>query len=78
MKNNYDTNLIKMGLKIQYYRKLKGLSQEQLSEKVGISLGFLAQIEAPNIVCGVSLKTLFEIGDALGVAPHKFINFEDE
>lgn len=65
-----------MGLKISYYRKLKGLSQEQLAEKLGINASFLGAVEAPNVSRTVSLDTLFDIADILEISPHKFIMFE--
>lgn len=33
MKNDYTEEYKKIGLKIAYYRKLKGLTQEELAEK---------------------------------------------
>lgn len=65
-----------LGLKISYYRKLKGLSQEQLAEKLGINASFLGAVEAPNVSRTVSLDTLFDIADILEISPHKFIMFE--
>ena len=35
--SQYKMNLIKIGLKIAYYRKLQGMTQEELAEKVGVS-----------------------------------------
>ena len=32
---------IAIGIRISYFRKLRGLSQEQLAERAGISPGFL-------------------------------------
>lgn len=34
-------------LHLAYYRKARGLTQEQLAEKAGISPGYLAHLEAP-------------------------------
>lgn len=39
-----DRRYVQIGLKIAYYRKLNGLTQEQLAEKVGISSGYLSQV----------------------------------
>lgn len=36
---------IEIGLKIAYYRKKNGMTQEQLAERVGISPGYLSQVE---------------------------------
>ena len=36
MKSEYAGNYRQLGLKISYYRKLRGLTQEQLAEKPGV------------------------------------------
>ena len=64
----YRDEVIALGLKIGYIRRKRGMTQEQLAEKAGMSIGFLSQIEAPNMAVGVSLTTLFSIADALGVS----------
>ena len=51
------------------------MTQEQLAEKAGISSGFLSQVEAPNMVMGISLATLFALADALEVPPSKLLEF---
>ncbi|MEG1500529.1 MAG: helix-turn-helix transcriptional regulator [Clostridiales bacterium] len=68
---------IQIGLKIAYYRKMNGFTQEQLAEKIGRSPGYLSQVETPNFVQPVSLSTLFSIADALHIAPTKFLEFEE-
>ena len=62
-----------MGLKIAYYRKKAGYTQEVLAEKIGKSVNFLSQIEGTEIVRGVSLETLFKIADVLGIPPAKLL-----
>ncbi len=37
MQTKYEQEYIKFGLKVQYYRKLRGMTQEAFAEKVGIS-----------------------------------------
>ena len=68
---------IRMGLKISYYRKLKGLTQEQLAEQVGKSLAFIGAVEAPNIVRPVSMDTLFDIADVLDIPAYRFLHFDE-
>ena len=63
----------RLGLKIAYYRKLKGLTQEQLAEDVKKSVAFIGAVEAPNVYRTVSLDTLFDIAKALDVPPYKFL-----
>lgn len=62
-----------MGLKIAYYRKKAGYTQEVLAEKIGKSVNFLSQIEGTGIVRGISLETLFKIADVLSIPPAKLL-----
>ena len=39
---------IQLGIAIASLRKLRGMSQEQLAEKAGVSRSLLSIIEAPN------------------------------
>lgn len=77
MKIEYESEYLQLGLKIAYYRKLRGLTQEQLAERVGKTAAFISHIEAPNISKGVSLDTLFDISSVLDVPVYKFLIFED-
>lgn len=77
MKKEYFDQYRKIGLKISYYRKLKGMTQEQLAEKINKNLAFIGAVEAPNINRTVSLDTLFDIAKVLNVPPHKFL-IDDE
>lgn len=76
MQTEYPEKYITMGLKIAYYRKKAGYTQETFAEKVGISLNFVGQIEGPGTVCGVSLETLFKIADVLNISPSKLLEEE--
>ena len=73
MKTDYPERYITLGLKIAYYRKKRGYTQENLAEKVGISLNFLAHVEGTGTIRGISLETLFKIADVLQVAPSKLL-----
>ena len=66
-----------LGLKIAYYRKLRGMTQEQFAEAIGRSVSFVSQIEANNAaeVKGVSLETLFLMSEKLGISMARL--FED-
>jgi len=74
--NKYKDEFISIGLKIGYLRRQKAMTQEQLAEKAGLSVGFLSQIEAPNMAVAISLTTLFSIAEALQVQPAKLLEFE--
>lgn len=67
-----------LGLKISYYRKLRGLTQEQLAEELGLSPAFIGHVEAPNIDKAISLDTLFDIADVLNVPVHRFLLLDED
>lgn len=74
MNAKYNDKYRLMGLRIALYRKLAGYTQESFAEMVGISLNYLSQIEAPNIVRRISLDTLFKIADTLDVPIGKLLD----
>lgn len=78
MKFEHRDKYIKLGLKISYYRKLKGYTQEQLAEGVGLSTAFIGMIEAPNISKAISMDALFDISDFLEIPPKRFLDFEED
>ena len=57
----------KIGAKIVYYRKIRGLTQEELAELVGISPQYLSRIENGNYHKSVSLSILMKIAEKLNV-----------
>jgi transcriptional regulator with XRE-family HTH domain len=67
-----------LGLKISYYRKLKGYTQEQLAEMIDKNVTFLGSVEAPNINRTISLDTLLDIADALDVPAYRFLYFDED
>ena len=77
MKEAHTGKYLQLGLKISYYRKLRGLTQEQLAEQVGLTPAFIGHVEAPNINKAISLDTLFDIAAALDIPAYKFLSFDD-
>ena len=73
MLTEYPERYRTLGLKIAYYRKKSGDTQDVFAEKVGISTNFLAQVEGTGTTRGVSLETLFKIADVLQIAPSKLL-----
>lgn len=65
-----------IGLKVAYYRKLRGLTQEMLADQMGVDTSFIGQIEAPNIYKAISMDTLFRISKALDTEPYRFLKFD--
>lgn len=65
---------VELGLTISSLRKLRGLTQEQLAEKAGISRSHLSAIEAPNVIRPFSVEILYNIADALEVRAGDILN----
>ncbi len=66
--------LIQLGIAVAMMRRLKGLSQEALAEKAGISRTLLSNIEAPGMAYSFSMDVFFNLADALEVDPADLIN----
>ena len=71
METQYREQYIRFGLKVQYYRKIQGLTQEAFADKIGKSWSFVAKIESPTQAFGVSMETMFKIAEALKVLVSK-------
>lgn len=65
---------IQLGIAIAALRKLRGLSQENLAEKAGVSRSLISVIEAPGIAYDFSLEVFFNIADVLEIDPADLIN----
>ena len=65
---------IQLGIAISVLRKMRGLSQEALAEKAGISRSLISTIEAPGIAHSFSLEVFYNIADALEIDPADLIN----
>ena len=73
MKKEYSNEYRRLGLRISYYRRLRGLTQEQLAEKLDKNVSYIGSVEAPNIDRAISLDTLFDIAAVLDVPAYKFL-----
>ena len=67
------SRMMRLALKISYYRKSAGLSAESLAEKSDLSVSTIWQLESPTNPKLVSLKTLWRISDVLGVHVTKLL-----
>ena len=75
MKEKYSREYKEIGLKIAYYRKLKGYSQMQFAEMIDVSRTHLSNIEAPNKPTSISLDLLFKISEILDIDIKNFFEF---
>ncbi len=69
MQNKYHKDYKNLGINIAYYRKLRGISQEKLSEMVNISRTHMSRIETAD--CAVSLDVVFALAEALQIEQYK-------
>ena len=63
--DNYYFNLIRYNIKKQ--REKAGLTQQQLADKVGITMNYLAKIESRKMQRGFTITILGRIADALNI-----------
>ena len=73
MNTEFPEKYITLGLKISYYRRKAGFTQEYFAELIGKSVSFLGQVEGTGIVRGISLETLFKIAKVLNIPPSKLL-----
>lgn len=66
----------KAGQRIQSQRKFLGLTQEIVSEKVGITPSFFSQIESGNRKAGI--KTFVGISKTLGISLDYILDIETD
>lgn len=73
MRTEYAGKYITLGLKIAYFRKKAGFTQEVFAEKIGKSVNYISQIEGTGTVRGVSLETLFKMAEVLEIPAAKLL-----
>ena len=62
----------KIGMRVRFFRRRKGLSQEQLAELVDISVPHMSHIETGNTK--LSLPVFVALADALGVRADELLH----
>ena len=70
---NYDKRYIEIGYNIQYFRKHKGLTQEQLAEALGISVAAVSKWERG--VTTPELGYIIEMADLFGVSVDALLGY---
>ena len=73
MKTEFPDKYITLGLKIAYYRRKAGFTQERFAELIEKSVSFVGQVEGTGTIRGVSLETLFKMAKVLDVSPAKLL-----
>lgn len=68
---------IDVGLLIKEKRLGQGLTQAQLSERLGVSVGTIANWERGN-VSKIKRKTIWDLSDILKISPFSLLGFSDD
>ena len=63
--DNYYYNLIRQNIK--KYREKANLTQQQLADKAGVSMNYIAKIESKKMQRGFTITFLGRIADALEI-----------
>lgn len=70
---SFNQNIIEVVAKnVRKYRKIVGITQEQLAIDIGVSNDFLRRFESTFGKEGMALNTLYKISVVLGVSMEKF------
>ena len=64
-----------IGFKIQFFRKQRGLSQNELAEKADLSYTTISHLESTSVY-GLSVVALYRIAKALDVDPNQLLVFK--
>ncbi len=78
--NKYEVNIYEQISKnIKKYRKMTGITQAVLAERVGVSHEFIRRIESKKGVKSFSIDTIWKISLALNIEPGKLfeINMDE-
>ncbi len=78
--NKYEVNIYEQISKnIKKYRKIAGITQAVLAERVGVSHEFIRRIESKKGVKTFSVDTIWKISLALNIEPGKLfeINMDE-
>ena len=71
MQTEFPERYITLGLKIAYYRKKAGLTQEVLADRIGKSIKLVGQVEGTGTDSGATLETLFKHAQGQNIRPSK-------
>ncbi len=75
--NKYEVNIYEqIARNIKKYRKLAGITQAVLAERVGVSHEFIRRIESKKGVKTFSVDTIWKISLAVNVDPGKLFEID--
>jgi DNA-binding XRE family transcriptional regulator len=74
LKKNKAIDNVLLGKKIKQVRKIRGLSQQSLSDLIGLSRTMVVHIEKGHN--SISLNTFLNICYALNISPNRLLEYE--
>lgn len=74
--DNYYFDIIRYN--IRKYREAANLTQQQLADKAGLTMNYIAKIESKKMQRGFTIVVLGRIADALGISPKLLFDEVDE
>lgn len=69
-----DDRLLQLGQKIQYERKKRGFSQEELEEISNVSRRTISEIERGNV--DIRYTNLYQLAEAFDMSISELLNFK--
>lgn len=69
MSSKHHDTYVRIGLNILYYRKQKGMTQQELADRCSYSKNHIQKVETAT--ASPSIEALLDIADALDIAPSK-------
>ncbi len=73
--NEENDFLRNIGFRVQFFRKMRGLSQEELAERCGLSYSTISHIESTSSY-PFSMVALYRIARALDIEPYQLLKFD--
>ena len=70
-----EERLAQIGMRVRTLRKNKGLTIEQLAQKLGVTKQYVASCESSLGL--ITVPSLMAIADALGVSPNVILGYDD-
>lgn len=64
-----------IGFRVQFFRKMKSFSQEELAERSGLSYSTIGHIESTSTY-PLSILALYRIAKVLEVEPYQLLKFD--
>lgn len=72
MKDKFYEKYRNLGISITYFRRMQGLTQQMVADRMDISYETMSRIENANT--GMSMDMMYELSEALGISLGELFN----